>query len=118
MRWICCSTPLPPLPAKILHGWCVRHAIAEAPGAGLTTPRGMLQDQVQVAAACLAAHQVSNEARYLAVALDLAGVVERGYADPLGGYYDVANAPPPPTSLPALGDRTKHVFDDVLPGPN
>ena len=100
------------------RNWGVRHAIAEAPAAGLTTPLGMLQDQVQVAAACLAAHQVSNESHYLAVALDLAGVVERSYADPLGGYYDLANAPPPPTSLPALGDRTKHVFDDVLPGPN
>ena len=98
--------------------WGVRHAIGDAPAAGLTAPLGMLQDQVQVAAACLAAHQVNNESRYLAVALDLAAVVERRYADSLGGYYDLANAPPPPASLPTPGDRTKHVFDDVLPGPN
>src|SRR5258706_4891385 len=78
----------------------------------------MLQDQVQGAAACLAAHQVSNESRYLDVALDLAAVVERRYADSLGGYYDLANASPPPASLPTPGDRTKHVFDDLLPGPN
>jgi len=67
--------------------------------------------------------------RYLAIALDLAAIVERGYADPLGGYYDVAAPPAPPApparptdpvpvSQAALSDRTKHVFDDVLPGAN
>ncbi len=98
------------------HGWGVRHAIADAPAAGLTTPLGMLQDHVQVAAACLAAYKFGKESRYLDVALDLAAVIERSYADPLGGYFDVADAPS--GSLPALGDRSKHVFDDVLPGPN
>jgi uncharacterized protein YyaL (SSP411 family) len=98
------------------RNWGVRHAIAEAPAAGQTTPLGMLQDQVQVAAASLAAYQVGKESRYLDVALDLAAVIERSYADPLGGYYDVADAPS--GSLPAIGDRSKHVFDDVLPGPN
>ncbi len=98
------------------RSWGVRHAIAEAPAAGQTTPPGMLQDHVQVAAACLAAYQVDQESRYRDVALDLAAVIERSYADPLGGYYDVADAPS--GSLPALGDRSKHVFDDVLPGPN
>ena len=123
------------------RGWGVRHAVAGIPAAGVTTPQGLLQDQVQVASACLAAHQLSNAPRYLEVALDLAAIVERGYADPLGGYYDVAALPAPPASpitpaprapraqaarptgpLPvsqaALGDRTKHVFDDVLPGAN
>jgi len=100
------------------RNWGVRHAIGDAPAAGLTAPLGLLQDQVQVAAACLAAYQVSNESRYLAVAVDLAAVIEGSFADSLGGYYDLANAPPPPASLPTPGDRTKHVFDDVLPGPN
>ncbi len=99
------------------HGWGVRHATV-APATGGTTPQGMLQDQVQMASACLAAHHLSHESRYLDVALDLAAIVERGFADPLGGYYDVA--PPVTDALPssALGDRTKHVFDDVLPGAN
>ena len=105
------------------RGWGVRHAVAGMPAAGVTTPQGLLQDQVQVASACLAAHQLSNQQRYLAVALDLAAIVERGYADPLGGYYDVAAPParitdPIPASQAALGDRTKRVFDDVLPGAN
>jgi uncharacterized protein YyaL (SSP411 family) len=75
-------------------------------------PLGLLQDQVQVAAACLAAYQISNEPRYLAVAIDLAASVGRSYADSLGGYFDTVEPPP------GLGDRTKHVFDDMLPGPN
>jgi uncharacterized protein YyaL (SSP411 family) len=102
------------------RGWGVRHAVAGMPAAGVTTPQGMLQDQVQVASACLAAHRLSSDPRYLDVALDLAALVERNYADPLGGYYDVAAPPtdPLPASQAALGDRTKHVFDDVLPGAN
>jgi uncharacterized protein YyaL (SSP411 family) len=98
------------------RGWGVRHAAAGTPAAGV--PQGLLQDQVQVASACLVAHQLSNAPRYLEVALDLAAIVERSYADPLGGYYDVAAADPLPASQAALGDRTKHVFDDVLPGAN
>ena len=100
------------------RGWGVRHAIAGIPAAGAMTPQGLLQDQVQVAAACLAAHHLGKEPRYLDVALDLTAIVERGYADPQGGYYDVARLPTDAASAPALGDRTKHVFDDVLPGPN
>ena len=100
------------------RGWGVRHAVAGVPAVGVTTPQGLLQDQVQLASACLAAHQLSHAPRYLDVALDLTASVERGYADPLGGYYDVAAADPPAVSQAALGDRTKHVFDDVLPGAN
>jgi uncharacterized protein YyaL (SSP411 family) len=100
------------------RGWGIRHAVAGMPAAGITTPQGLLQDQVQVASACLWAHQLSNDPRYLDVALDLAAIVERGYADSLGGYYDLAATDPLPASQAALGDRTKHVFDDVLPGAN
>jgi uncharacterized protein YyaL (SSP411 family) len=104
-------------------GGGVRHAIS---GTGAT--QALLQDQVQVASACLVAHQLTDEARYLDVALDLAAILERGYADSIGGYYDTALPSPvgtasastaaaTPSTLP-LADRTKHVLDDVLPGPN
>jgi uncharacterized protein YyaL (SSP411 family) len=101
------------------RGWGVRHAM-DRTQAGITTPQGLLQDQVQVALACLVASRLSNDERYLDIALDLAAIVERGYADPLGGYYDVAapTTDPLPASQAALGDRTKHVFDDLLPGAN
>ena len=70
----------------------------------------MLQDQVEMALACVAAYQVSHETRYLDIARDLAAIIERGYADSAGGYFDVAEAAP--------ADRTKHVLDDELPGAN
>ena len=102
------------------HGWGVRHATAGPSAAGGTTPQGLLQDQVQVASACLAAHQLTGELRYREIALDLVAILDRGYADSLGGYYDAA-APPSASSsspAPALDDRAKHVLDDVLPGAN
>jgi len=101
------------------RGWGVRHAVGgQSPSA--TTPPGLLQDQVQVASACLAAHQLTGDRRYLDVAIDLAAILEQHYADPLGGYYDAVEPSPSgqPGSPTVLGDRTKHVFDDVLPGAN
>ncbi|HEY7193549.1 MAG TPA: DUF255 domain-containing protein [Gemmatimonadales bacterium] len=94
------------------HGWGVRHAVGGA------TTLGLLQDQVQVAAACLAAQYISEDPHYLDVALDLAGLVERAYSDSMGGYFDLATTSPSDAASPPLGERTKHVFDDVLPGPN
>ena len=83
-------------------GWGVRHSATMQPG--------LLRDQVQVASACLAAHQLTGDKRYLDVAVDLAAVLESRYADSMGGYYDAVD--------PVLGDRTKHVLDDELPGAN
>jgi uncharacterized protein YyaL (SSP411 family) len=100
------------------RGSGVRHAVAGGAGAGTAAPQGLLQDQVQVALACLAAHERSNAPRYLDVALDLAAIIERSYADPFGGYYDVEAADPLPASQAAMGDRTKHVLDDMLPSSN
>src|SRR5207244_5300794 len=97
------------------RGWGVRHSVAPGPRDS-GTPPGLLQDQVEMALACIAAHQVSGEGGYLDVALDLAAVTESGYADPAGGYFDIADAAP--YSLPGRADRTKHVLDDALPGAN
>jgi uncharacterized protein YyaL (SSP411 family) len=76
---------------------------------------------VQVASACLAAHQLTGDRRYLEIAIDLAAILEHRYADPLGGYYDAVDpsaSGQQEGSPTVLGDRTKHVFDDVLPGAN
>jgi uncharacterized protein YyaL (SSP411 family) len=90
------------------RGAGVRHA-----GAGALA--GLLQDQVQVAAACVAAYNATGRRRYLDGARDLAAVMDRDFADPSGGYFDVAarDAPAPP-----LDDRVKPVLDDLLPGAN
>lgn len=103
-------------------GWGVRHMVTEAPPQPLsgTMPPGLLQDQVQLASACLAAHQLTGDRRYLDVAVDLAAILESRYADSMGGYYDAVESPAAvqPSSPTVLGDRTKHVLDDVLPGAN
>lgn len=89
-------------------GWGVRHAM-------VGSVQGLLQDQVQVAAACLAAFDASGDTAYRNVAADIAGVLERDFADPAGGYFDASRPDP---AAPALADRTKQVWDDVLPGAN
>ena len=89
-------------------GQGVRHAV-------VGSVSGLLQDQVQVAAACLAAHRAFGDARHLDVARDIVLVLDRDFADPMGGYFDSVQPDP---AAPALADRTKQVLDDVLPGAN
>jgi uncharacterized protein YyaL (SSP411 family) len=92
-------------------GRAVRHV------AGAGSPvRALLQDQVQVAWACLAAREATGEPRYLEIAEDLVKVLERDFADSgSAGYFDAAAADP---TAPALAERAKPVFDDLLPGGN
>jgi uncharacterized protein YyaL (SSP411 family) len=76
---------------------------------------GLLQDQVQVADACVAAYTATGRRHYLDVAKDLAAVLDREFADADGGYFDIAarDAPAAP-----FDDRVKPVLDDLLPGAN
>src|SRR3989454_10534214 len=68
--------------------------------------RPLLQDQTQVAWACLAAYDASlSNRRYLAIAEDLVAVLERDFSDSTGGgYFDVAASDP---AAPALADRSE-----------
>jgi len=95
------------------RGRGVRHVARGGAGGPV---RALLQDQVQVAGACLAAYGGSGDERYLAVARDLAAVVEQEFADSgAGGYFDGAATD---ASAPALAERAKPVLDDLLPGAN
>lgn len=76
---------------------------------------GLLQDQVQVADACVAAYAATGRRRYLDVARDLAAILDREFADPAGGYFDVAARDAP---VAPFDDRVKPVLDDLLPGAN
>jgi len=93
-----------------VKGEGVRHG-----GSGRSGVNLLLQDQVQVAGACLAAYAATREADYLQVGSDLAAILERDFADPLGGYFDAAGTDP---AAPSLADRTKQLADDALPGAN
>jgi len=75
--------------------------------------RGLLDDQTQLAGACVAAYRLTGAGRYLDVARDLIAVIERDYSAPLGGYFDTALPDP---AVPAV--RTKRVLDNGLPGAN
>ncbi len=91
----------------------IRHVAG--PGAG-APGRPLLQDQVQVAWAALAAHAATGQQRYLVVAQDLAAVLERDFADSgAAGYFDAAATD---AAAPALAERAKPVLDDLLPGAN
>ena len=70
---------------------------------------------MQVAAACVAGFEASGNPAYRDVAVDIATVLERDFADPAGGYFDASRPDP---AAPAMADRTKQVWDDVLPGAN
>jgi len=93
------------------RGRAVRHV------AGSGSPvRALLEDQVQLAWACLAAREATGEARYLEIAEDLVRLLERDFADSgSAGYFDAAATDP---TAPALAERTKPVLDDLLPGGN
>jgi uncharacterized protein YyaL (SSP411 family) len=91
-------------------GRAVRHVVGGPGAAG-----ALLQDQVHVAGACLAAYDKTGEERYLRVAEDLARILARDFADPTGGYFD---APQADAAVPVLADRTKQIWDDLLPGAN
>ncbi len=91
-----------------------------APGRGVRhvtsgSLTGLLQDQVQIGDACVAAYTATGRKRYLDVARDLADVLNRNFADFAGGYFDVAQSDAPP---PVEDDRMKPVLDEMLPGPN
>jgi len=93
------------------RGRPVRHALG-----GGSPARALLDDQVQVAAACLAAHRATGAPRYLEIAQDLVGVLERDFADSTSAGYLEAVATDP--AALALTERVKPVLDDLLPAGN
>src|SRR5439155_26612035 len=96
------------------RGRPVRHTVGG--GSGGSSGRAMIDDQVQVAWACLAAHDATGPPRYLEIARDLVGVLDRDFADSTSaGYFEAAATDP---AAPALIERAKPVLDDLLPAGN
>ena len=93
------------------RGRPVRHAVG-----GGSPGRALLDDQVQVAGACLAARAATGAPRYLEIAQDLVGVLERDFADSTSaGYLEAAATD---AAAPALTERARPVLDDLLPAGN
>ena len=93
------------------RGRAVRHVAG-----GGSPVRALLEDQVQVAWACLAAREATGDARYLEIAEDLVSVLQRDFADSgAAGFFDAAVTDP---TAPAIAERARPVLDDLLPGGN
>jgi hypothetical protein len=85
-------------------------ALAHAPGVS-----GLLDDQVQVAAAAVEAYEAGGDPQWLEWAVSLLDRVWEDYADPAGGLFDVARSQTGEGLLPA---RAKPIQDAPTPSPN
>jgi uncharacterized protein YyaL (SSP411 family) len=94
------------------EAWHDGEGMAHRPGASAAAP--LLDDQVQVASAAIAACEHTGEERWLRRALDLAEVIVRRFRDDAGGFFDVAAG----TGTGLLGQRAKPVQDAPTPSPN
>ena len=98
------------------RGRPVRHTVGGSGGGGGSSGRALLDDQVQMALACLSAREATGAPRYVEIAKDLMVVLERDFADSTSpGYFEAAATDP---AAPALIERTKPVLDDLLPAGN
>ena len=83
-------------------------------GLGRTEPRGMLDDNVQAAAAFLDAYEATGNAAWLARATEIMTYCAGAHWDEAaGGYFDVANV-----GAAYLATRGKPVQDAPTPSPN
>src|SRR5256885_1351709 len=99
----------PALDSLLRRVYAPRRPVRHVAGPG-SLPRALLQDQVQVVSACLAAHRATGEARYLAVAQDLAAVLQRDFADSAAaGYFDAATTD---AAAPGLAGPSKPLVGD------
>ncbi|HET8712665.1 MAG TPA: thioredoxin domain-containing protein [Gemmatimonadales bacterium] len=81
---------------------------------GRAEPRGMLDDNVQAAAAFLDAFEATGEERWTERAIEVMTYCERAHGDPAGGYFDIAQS----GGMAYLATRAKPVQDAPTPSPN
>ena len=77
-------------------------------------PRGMLDDNVQAAAAFLDAYEATGEQQWLERTIAVMKYCDKAHGDPEGGYFDIAGA----TGTAYLATRAKPVQDAPTPSPN
>ena len=84
---------------------------------GRPEPRGMLEDNVQAAAAFLDACEATGEQRWLERAIEVMAYCEKAHADPAGGggYFDIAGGG---DDIAYLATRAKPVQDAPTPSSN
>jgi len=81
---------------------------------GRHEPRGMLDDNVQAAAAFLDAYEATGESGWLERTIEVMTYCAKTHADPTGGYFDIAAT----NGTAYLATRAKPVQDAPTPSPN
>ncbi len=81
---------------------------------GRPEPRGMLDDNVQAAAAFLDAHEATGETSWLERTIEVMTYCAQAHGDPSGGYFDIAAT----NGTAYLATRAKPVQDAPTPSPN
>jgi hypothetical protein len=94
------------------EAWDASHGMSHV--LGRPEPRGMLDDNVQSAAAFLDAHEATGEPRWLERATAVMTYCEEAHADAAAGYFDIAKT----NGTAYLATRAKPVQDAPTPSPN
>lgn len=81
---------------------------------GRTEPRGMLDDNVQSAAAFLDAYEATGGEQWMERTIEVMSYCERAHGDAAGGYFDLAST----SGTAYLATRAKPVQDAPTPSPN
>ena len=81
---------------------------------GRPEPRGMLDDNVQAAAAFLDAYESTGKTQWQERAIEVMGYCLKSHIDEAGGYFDIATT----TGAAYLATRAKPVQDAPTPSPN
>ena len=85
---------------------------------GRSEPSGMLDDNVQAAAAFLDAYEATGENAWLERTIAIMTYCERAHRDPAGGYFDLAETRDNGKGRAYLATRAKPVQDAPTPSPN
>ena len=81
---------------------------------GRPEPRGMLDDNVQAAAAFLDAYEATGKTHWHGRAIEVMGYCLKSHIDEAGGYFDIATT----NGAAYLATRAKPVQDAPTPSPN
>jgi uncharacterized protein YyaL (SSP411 family) len=92
--------------------WDPKHGMSHV--LGRPEPRGMLDDNVQAAAALLDGYEATGESNWLERTIQVMTYCARAHADPSGGYFDIAAT----NGTAYLATRAKPVQDAPTPSAN
>ena len=96
------------------EAWDVGSGMCHVLGGGRREPRGMLDDNVQAAAAFLDAYEATGETNWLDRATQVMTYCGKAHADDTPGYFDIAGT----NGTAYLATRAKPVQDAPTPSPN